>query len=116
MIDFILFPRNADGIIFSQSPRFFRSSWRRLHSASEATFRYNTQSSANRRTLESRAAFGRSLMKDRNRCGPRTVPCGTIVIVGPLSLSLARKEAEQMYFVKSGKLLNFRKKRRYHSM
>ena len=59
--------------VFSQSSRLFKSSWRRLHSALEDTFRYNTQTSANRQTLESRAALGRSLMKDRNRCGPSTV-------------------------------------------
>ena len=63
--------------VSSQSSRLCRSSWRSLQSSSEVTCLYSTQSSANRRTCELRAALGRSLIKARNNSGPSTVPCGT---------------------------------------
>ncbi|KAH3796132.1 hypothetical protein DPMN_149699 [Dreissena polymorpha] len=44
---------------------------------------YMTQSSANRRTLDF-TDEGRSLMKSRNRRGPRTDPLGTPEITGAM--------------------------------
>ena len=58
--------------------KLFKSSWSCMASAALLMSLYRAQSSAKSRTAEpSDTASGRSLMKSRNRNGPRTLPWGT---------------------------------------
>ena len=65
----------------SHSTILSRSSCSSLQSSLEATTRYAIVSSAKSRTCDD-SESGRSLIKTRNKIGPRTDPCGTPDVTG----------------------------------